>query len=109
MSNRFERQREQNALPENVVRIGKAAAIGGAGAGVDEYARQREELIEDTPLQQDTIKGHARREVIVFQKVDKKKVAKVAARGAAVGAGEEVIRIYTESKRRAPDNPPLAA
>lgn len=78
-------------VPKEAKRIALLGAVGAVTAGGQEYLRQREEIKPSVLLEQQTIRGVVGREVIIFQRVDKRRVAGEAAKGAGVAVVKEVV------------------
>lgn len=96
----------QRISGEKTVRVAKAAVVGAVVEGGREYIGQRGKIKPHVPLEEKTLKRYAQREVVIFQKVDKGKVAEAALKGAITSGFAEATR--PEVKRKSV-NLPLAA
>lgn len=87
-----ELQPRQQVSPEKARRIAFAAATGAVVEGADEYLRQRRELKREIPPKDTTLRGRLGQEVVIFERVDKRRVGKAALRGAVIFGAEEALR-----------------
>lgn len=83
---------------KDVKRVTLGAGAGAFTGAAENYIGQRKKIIEDLS-EAKTGTEKISREVVVFERVDKKEVGKAALKGAVKGGLEEIVRSSLEKKR----------